>query len=95
MEIMDELIKKIESSEGEVPLDELFDSTFMKRYTLFSSIEEFLNEGDWGIESQEDFERIPENDIDMDEYVRKNTKFKSWDHMMAVASESWLEERLG
>ena len=48
----------------QVSFSELFTTSFMKKYTSFSSMDELLNAGGFKVESQEDFEAIPDTELD-------------------------------
>ncbi|KRQ86017.1 hypothetical protein ABG79_02149 [Caloramator mitchellensis] len=91
-------LKKIEDNLKEleknntVSFDELFNSQFMSRYTNFSSFEELLSYGGFEVNSQEDFEAIPDNK--MDEVVRKTTTFSSWEEMLSKAAETYIAKKL-
>lgn len=92
---MEDLFDKLEELSGEntIPINDLFDSGFMKQYTQFETIEEFFEESQWEVENEEDLEMVDENSLD--KYVRDTTKFKSWQHMLEVAAKGWLEGELG
>lgn len=92
IDTLNDLQDSIEKASGEVPFDELFHEMFMKQFTPFDSINEFFEESPWSVESDEDFEDIPERELD--EFVRNNTKFKSWKHMSRIATEKYLERHL-
>ena len=47
----------------QVSFSELFTTSFMKKYTSFSSMDELLNAGGFKVESQEDFEAIPDTEL--------------------------------
>src|SRR6266704_1562342 len=81
------LQKNIEKLEGQhaIPFDELFPTSFMSRYTNFSSIDELLQKSNFNINSQEDFEKIPEDE--MDSFIAMNTSFLTWNQMFTKASE--------
>jgi len=82
------------NSEGLIPFTELFTSEFMHQYTQFDSIEELLSSGGFEVNSEDDYEAIPDEDIDA--YVAKTTKFDSWEQMLTNAIEdSYIIERLG
>lgn len=76
-----------------IPFEELFHSSFMKKYSQFSSFEEFLDAGNFKVESQEDFEAIP--DADMDDHVTKTTKFSDWQTMLDTAVSEYVAKKLG
>lgn len=76
-----------------VSFDELFKSSFMRKYTNFSNFDEFLEAGNFIVNSQEDFEAIP--DSEMDSHVSKTTKFSSWEKMLSKAGEEYALRKLG
>ena len=65
---------------------DLFPGEFMKQYTEFESIQELLSSGGFFINSEEDYEAIPDQDIDA--YIQKTTKFGSWREMLINALEA-------
>lgn len=79
--------------EHQVSFDDLFTTPFMRKHTNFSTFDEFLNDGNFVVNSEEDFENIP--DVDMDNHVRKSTKFSSWEEMLTTASEEYTLKKLG
>ena len=74
---------------GELPrpvaFEDLFDTTFMRRYTKYRSFEKFLAGGNFVIRSQADFEALPEEQ--MDAHVRRATQFASWKDMIDTATD--------
>jgi hypothetical protein len=92
-------LKKMEQSaqaiEGtnSVPFTELFPDGFMKKFTTFTSIENMLNESPFTIQTDEDFAAI--DDSEWDEYIRKVTKFHSWEQMQEEAALEWTAKKLG
>jgi len=89
---MEEAAKELEKGES-VPFSVLFSSVFMGQYTQFNSFEDFLSAGGFEVNSQEDFEAIP--DEAMDTHVAKTTKFGSWDEMLSTAGKEYVEKKLG
>jgi len=80
--------------EGSIPFADLFPSGFMHQYTQFDTIDELLSSGGFEINSPDDYEAIPDEDIDS--HVAKTTKFDSWQEMLTHAIEdSYIIERLG
>lgn len=71
-----------------VDFDEVFNTSFMRRYTKFRTFEKFLQGGRFGIESQRNFEALPEEQ--MDAWVRKSTKFSSWQEMLDIATDKYV-----
>ncbi|ADB63989.1 conserved hypothetical protein (plasmid) [Haloterrigena turkmenica DSM 5511] len=91
---LSQLSRDAESIDGEntVPMTELFPPDFMQTYTEFDSLEEFFDESPWVIESQEDFESIPEKKFD--DYVDNHTGFNSWEVMLKAAGREWVGRKL-
>lgn len=81
------------SAKKEVPLSDLFPSSFMRKYTNFSSLDELFNAGGFKIESQEDFEAIP--DSELDKHISATTKFSSWQNMLNEAGVQYAAKKLG
>ncbi|WPK12233.1 hypothetical protein R6U77_00675 [Lysinibacillus louembei] len=78
--------------ENRISFDDLFVPSFMKRHTNFSSFNDFLIAGNFKVESQEDFEAIP--DVDMDHHVSQNTKFKNWQTMLDTATNEYIKNKM-
>ncbi len=102
MEGFDELKKQLKKMEraakelekgNSVSFDVLFNQSFMSKYTQFNSFEEFLSAGNFKVESQEDFEAIPDEDMDI--HVSKTTQFNSWEEMLNTATSEYVAKRLG
>lgn len=71
-----------------VDFEDLFDTSFMRRYTRYRSFEKFLAGGRFDIKSQKDFEDLPEEL--MDAHVKKTTKFSSWQEMIDCATDKYI-----
>ncbi|PKP59341.1 hypothetical protein CVT91_06870 [Candidatus Atribacteria bacterium HGW-Atribacteria-1] len=90
------LIKKIKKEiEQTVPIEKLLNPTFMKKFAKSSSLEELilksgLVNSDKEI-TDEIFKAIPKKDLD--KYIRKNTKFSSWQDMLNKAATEYLEKK--
>ena len=78
---------------NEVPLTELFNPSFMRRYTDFDSFDDMLEQSKWTVESEEDLDAIPDRQFDM--YVRERTQFSDSDEMTNVAAEEWIASEMG
>ena len=77
----------------QVSFGELFTTSFMKKYTSFSTMDELLNVGGFKVESQEDFEAIP--DTEFDKHIAATTKFKTWEDMLSEATTQYAARKLG
>lgn len=96
-ELADELDQMTEQALGledsnEVPVTELMTPTFMSEYTDFSTFEDFIEASEWTVESQADFEAIPEDEFD--EHVAEHTQFTTWEAMLSQAGEEWAARQL-
>lgn len=91
----EELANRAERLEGEqeVPLEELLTPQFMRRYTEFESVDAMLEASDWEVETQEDFEAIPEGPWDA--FVVQHTDFRDWQSMLDQAGQEWATRQLG
>lgn len=76
-----------------VSFDELFNDSFMSEHTNFSNLEEFFEAGNFNVNSNEDFEAIP--DSKLDEHVSKSTNFSSWQDMLDEAVKEFTIRKLG
>lgn len=76
-----------------VSFDVLFNSNFMQKYTNFLTFDELLNAGKYVVNSQEDFEAIPEKEFD--KYISTCTKFDNWQDMLNTASSEYAIKKLG
>ncbi|PAC96371.1 MULTISPECIES: hypothetical protein [Bacillus subtilis group] len=77
----------------ELQLNELFTDSFMKKNTKFSSLDEMLDKSPFIIETQQDFESIPD-DL-WDDFVRENSKFFNWEEMQQEAANIYVAKQLG
>jgi len=83
-----------DSSDGEISIDKLFNSTFMEKYTNYGNINDFIINSELVpkgtlVVTPEIFENIPCEEFD--EYVRANTIFDSWNDMFDKASSRYLK----
>jgi len=83
-----ELEKKLENLSGNVPLDELLNSNFMRKYTHFQNAQEFVDSSSFDFSN---IESIDSNDLD--KFVSANTKFSSWQEMLNHAGAEWIQNQ--
>jgi hypothetical protein len=97
-----EFQKKLEGLEGkadalhgehEVPFTELFNTSFMQRYTNYATMDALIDAGGFKVESMDDFKNIP--DQEWDEHIARTTRFANWQEMMDKAGVEWTEKKLG
>jgi len=65
----------------------------MSRNTQHATFSAFLEASGFMVESQADFEAIP--DEEWDQFVRANSRFSSWEEMLQEAGQEWLKGKLG
>lgn len=75
-----------------VDFDNLFDMSFMRKYTKYKSFDKFLAGGRFNITCQKDFEDLPEEL--MDTHVAKNTKFSTWQEMIDFATDKYIIRKM-
>ena len=99
-ELFDKTIKKIKDLESkkQIPIIELFSSSFMKKYTKYNSFENFIQASNLiplgtKIITNEIFEAIP--DKELDDYIKASTIFKSWSEMLQAATHEYIKKQLG
>ena len=83
-----ELDKKLESLSGNVPLDELLNSNFMRKFTQFQTAQEFADTSSFDFSN---IESIDSNDLD--KFVSAHTKFTSWQEMLNHAAAEWIQKQ--
>ncbi|WP_129723510.1 hypothetical protein [Xylanivirga thermophila] len=87
-----ELEKKFKKADGHASFNELFNLDFMRKYTDFSSIEDFFEFGGFEVNTQEDYENLLQEELD--KIVREKTKFKTWEEMLRCAGKEEMLRRL-
>lgn len=94
MDSLDEMEQSVEqlANKQSVSFEELFTYSFMKDNTNFTSIDELLKSGNFIVNSQEDFESLPEDELDV--HIANTTKFSTWNEMFSSASDLYLDENL-
>jgi len=91
---LEDTIKKMAKElEGEhsISNDILFDSQFIKKYTNFISWDEMLDKSSFQIKSQEDFDKIQDED-EWSIYVDNNTKFNNWGEMINMGEKEFFSK---
>lgn len=76
-----------------VSFGDLFTTSFMQKYSSFSSMDELLNAGGFNVESTSDFEAIPSDKFD--KHIASTTKFKTWEDMLNEATSQYVTKKLG
>jgi transcriptional regulator of nitric oxide reductase len=71
---------------------DLFHDGFMRKFTKFDSIDDFFKNSPFEFETNEDFEKIDETELD--KYVAENTRFSSWQDMLGTAGKEHIARQL-
>lgn len=66
-----------------IPLSSLFTDKFMAEYTNCITFDEFLNNGNYLMNSEEDLRKI--DPFEFDQYISDNTQFNSWTEMYTAS----------
>jgi hypothetical protein len=88
----EELKKKVERISADTNVGEMFNDSFMSRYTDFPSFGAMVEAGGWGPVTAETFKAIP--DAEWEAMVQKHTRFDSWQQMQKKAGEELIAKRL-
>lgn len=87
----DELEKKAEGAPMKmVSFTDLFTPTFMSKYTQFANFGELLTFGKFNVNSFPEFLALLNDDFD--EFIKKTTKFKSWEEMQSTAISDYSKK---
>lgn len=78
------------SGEEEVTLGEFFPPAFFEESTAFESVEEFVVESPWEVDS---FAEVPREELD--EFVDEHTDFPSWEIMVRAAGDEFAHRASG
>lgn len=89
---MERAVKELDGTH-EVSFSELFTLAFMQKYTQYSTFDELLEAGGFHVETQEDFEAIP--DALFDAHIASVTKFNTWEEMLGQATEDYISKKMG
>lgn len=65
---------------------------FMKKCTVFSCLEDFLQSAGFAVATQQDFELVPVTA--MDDWVQQNSKFLNWSEMVSAAGDFYFDTQM-
>ncbi|MEI2395573.1 hypothetical protein V8V88_09940 [Paenibacillus phytohabitans] len=85
-------VQQLEETET-VAFTDLFITSFMREYTDYSSFEELLEAGGFEVNSQEDFQNIPDDVFD--KHIAEHTKFDNWGEMLQQGTNEYIARELG
>ena len=93
MDGFDEVRDKLDKlKRNEVPLNELFPTSFMSKHTHFDSIEEMFEESEFEVETEEEAAEIIGTE-EWDEFINNSTRFGGWESMLKKASQKWMADQ--
>ena len=95
LQSLEELKRNAEEIDGEnqVQFSEMFPDFFMMRNTNFSTINEMFDKSGFILNKQEDLDNIPAEKLD--QFVKDNTEFETWDEMKQAAGKEWIQRKFG
>jgi hypothetical protein len=89
---LEELSNYAEKLNGQaVSFSEIFTDTFLSENTAFANFDELIEASGFKVESQKDFEAIP--DQEWDEFILTNTNFENWQEMLDVAGLVYAQKK--
>jgi hypothetical protein len=74
-------------------LTDILTPQFMSGNTRFQTAGEFFEASGFKIESQADFEALPEDKLDA--FTRSVSSFAAWREMLNAAGAAWAKKKLG
>lgn len=83
--------KSIQEDPNHISLNELFNESFMKKHSSFSSFREFSEKGNFQVETQDDIKNLLEEL--WDRHVARETDFADWKSMLASATAEYGAKR--
>jgi hypothetical protein len=95
LEKLDQLQKAARelSNTKSAPLSEVLSPAFLAKNTKFTSLEQLFESGGFKVDSKEDLEAIP--DEQMDAHVRANSDFPDWNSLLQAAGKEWAVKKMG
>jgi len=92
---LEELQRKAKDLQGKqgVSFAELFPSEFIRKHTDYESFENLLDASGFNLESQEDFEHIP--DEEWDTFIKTHSRFATWKEMLRIAGQEYIARKMG
>lgn len=80
------------SGRHDIRSSEFFPPAFMRQYTKVASFDALLEASGFKVESQADFEAIP--DAEWEKVIQAHTSFSSWRQMQEKAGVEYAERKL-
>lgn len=80
------------SGEHSVQMGELMNPKFISNCSQYSNLDELFNASGFKIESNEDFEAIP--DEKWESFIQENTTYESWQEMQEAAGVEYARNML-
>ncbi|MDF2814267.1 MAG: hypothetical protein K0Q81_467 [Paenibacillus sp.] len=76
--------KTIQDDPNHISLDDLFNESFMSKYSSFKSFGEFVEKGNFQVKTHEDIKNM--DDELFDRHVARETDFANWKSMLDRAT---------
>nr|WP_275661723.1 hypothetical protein [Acinetobacter pittii] len=78
--------------QGEVAFGEIVSSDFLKSHTDFESLDDLFSQAGFVIKTKEDFEAVPQDEIDA--FIKEKTKFTSFSDLQSQAVAEFVQKQL-
>lgn len=94
LEDFDESARKVEklAAKKHIAYSKVFNSTFMKKHTKFTSFKKMMETSGFDCSSQSKFDSIPKESLD--QFIKSISRYKSFDNMYAAALEAYYKKEL-
>ncbi|MWC27731.1 hypothetical protein [Paenibacillus sp. MMS18-CY102] len=90
----DDLLKELQGQktvqEGQISLKDLFNDRFMGKYSTCKSMEEFLEKGNFQVDTLDEMNNI--HDELLDRHVARETDFTDWKAMLSKANSEFAAQ---
>lgn len=81
--------KTVQEDTNHVSLTQLCNNAFMRKHSNFENFADFLEKGNFQVETEEDINNVP--DELFDRHVDRETKFSNWQSMLSAANQEYAE----
>lgn len=92
-ELVDDVHQRAVALGDDADLEDLLTPEFMEQYATPATVDQFLADSPWPVESKADFADVPRDEFD--DYVAETTQFDDWDAMLEAAGREWMARQLG
>lgn len=88
---LSENLKRIEPQQ-EIPITHILSDSFIQSKTPFSSLNDLFEKGGFNVETKEDLEAIP--DEDLNSFISENSEYSTFKEMISAAGAIYMKNML-